>query len=108
LRIIIEDGQTREGQNSTAVPATTFFDPGRSVATNAGPAPKSLEMSTTATSPIATLVDAVPGARVLDAGPPPKSLIELIKSATTTMSISSAYEKNNEIDDIDAGKAPKL
>jgi hypothetical protein len=109
LRIIIENGQERGGQNAASSNAT-FFDPGRSAAINAGPAPPtSPGMSTTARSVQQNrtkLIDAIPGAKVLNAGPPAKSLLELVKSATSGMGFSSAYEKNKN-HDIDAGKAPK-
>ena len=104
MRIVIDDGKTKEEHNSSAKSAT-FFDPGRTVATDAGPAPKSPEMSVAPMGPMGTLVNIIPDARVLDAGPPPKSLIELIKSATIGLSTSSAYD-NDKDNALDAGKAP--
>jgi hypothetical protein len=101
LRILIEDGKAREEQTSNAIPSTSF-DPGRTTAIDAGPAPES-KTPRTAMGYTGSSVNVISGARVLDAGPAPESLIELIKS--TRSGLSSISYRNNKDNAFDAGKA---
>lgn len=102
MRIVIEDEKAREEQTSSAIPPTSI-DSGRTTAIDAGPAPES-EMTRTAMGPTGSSVNVISGARVLDAGPAPDSLKELIKSTRSGRSSIYAYG-NNKDNALDAGKA---